>query len=173
MASLYIDTVWHRHSQYTYKSITGTLTATYSGNRLNVSFSGSTFSNYEMDGGGYPATGNKDTIRILIDGSSVASTSVPMFSSDGNVSCSGYADVSSTPHTVTLTIQCGDNVSCPYGYYADPCHLGSIDMESPYTPISTFTLNSVSPSIGIANETTYTANYTISGGTNDLTRCIY
>ena len=78
-------------------------------------------------------------------------------------------------------------INCRFGSKSDPswhCDQGSNNVVlstfsiselpyNPYTKISTFTLNSVSPSIGIANETIYTANYTISGGTEDLTRRIY
>ena len=132
MESRYINTRWHVHSNWTYKSITGTLTAEYSGMRLNVSFSGSTFSNYKMEGSGYPDTGNMDTIRIFIDGREVASTKVSMFSSNSNVSCSGYLDITATSHNVVMTIQCGDNKACPYNYYNYPCTLGNIAMPSPY-----------------------------------------
>lgn len=151
MSDLYINNVWHRYSRDTYKSITGTLSANYSGLRLNVSFSGSTFSNYKLSGGGYPDTGNQDTIRIFIDGEQVAETKVGMNSSTPNIYISGYRDVSTTSHNVSMTIQCGDYISCPYNYYHNPCNLGNISMPSPYTQPTEYALT-VTPNIGRIRE---------------------
>lgn len=166
MSDLYIDNVWHRHSSKTYKSIKGTLSANYSGLRLNVSFSGSTFSNYQLSGGGYPATGNQDTIRIFIDDEQVAETKVNMNSSTPNIYISGYRDVSTTSHNVYMTIQCGDYISCPYNYYHNPCNLGNISMPSPYkAPTISFRGNNALTPISRVDDGSWTVNYSVTSPT--------
>lgn len=171
MASISINNTWHPYqtsdlADYVYKRITGTLTATYSGTTMNVSFSGSQITTYVSEGG-YPDTNNRDTISIYVDNTLVTSTTAYMFNGTYSISLSGSLTVGLTTHTVTLRAQCGDYVSCPYDYHDNPCIVGTLNMDSPYSA-HTYSINSITPTIGIYNSTTYTVNYTIRGGTNSL-----
>lgn len=165
---------WHADNPNRF--VSGSWSYGYSGLTLSVSASLScrTAGWFQQD------IGLTDTAYVAIDGQAVGSDSYSFpFSSSSAVS---YSLKPSGSRTVTA----GDHVVAVYMHCSDPnCDIHAnvglgiqiasykINVPNPYSEISTFTLNSVSPSIGIANETTYTANYTIKGGTNDLTRCIY
>ena len=170
-----LDNCWHKGPTM---SATGTLTADRSGGNI---ISGSvSASSYRPAGSyGYPvyvsissSAGGSISITNLQGGGSISGNTVTT-SSGGNwgISFNFTVDCGSAT-TITVTYRCGQT---PNGCEATTYGIknNSLWFDTAYTPISTFTLNSVSPSIGIANETTYTANYTISGGTEDLTRRIY
>ena len=50
MASVYIDNQWHTYSQWTYKTIYGTLNASISGTTVTASFSGYQYTTYQKQG---------------------------------------------------------------------------------------------------------------------------
>lgn len=170
-----LDNCWHKGPTM---SATGTLTAARSGGNI-ISGSVSANSYRPLGSYGFPvyisissSRGGSISISNLQGGGSINGSRVTT-PSGGNwhVSFDFTVDCGSAT-TITVRYTCGQT---PNGCEATTYGLknNSLSFDDAYTKLSTFTLNSVSPSIGIANETTYTANYTISGGTNDLTRCIY
>lgn len=77
---------------------------------------------------------------------------------------------------IYVAYKCGQNGGCTAGYggtsgnpHSDWVLVGSIDTSNiPYYTKHTYSINSVSPTIGIHNSTQFTVNYSIYGGTNSL-----
>lgn len=164
-----LDNCWHKGPTM---SGTGTLTADRSGGNI-ISGSVSANSYRPLGSYGYPvyisissSSGGSISISNLQGGGSINGSRVTT-PNGGNwgVSFDFTVDCGSAT-TITVTYTCGQT---PNGCEATTYGLknNSLWFDDAYTAPS-YSFTSVSPSIGIAGETTYTATYSITGGTNNL-----
>ena len=82
---------------------------------------------------------------------------------------------------IYVCFRCGQTGGCKQGYdgssssgHSEPVVVCTIDTSkitqyNPYTPFSDVTFNSISPVIGRFNDTTHTATYSVTDGTDNLT----
>ena len=81
---------------------------------------------------------------------------------------------------IYVCFYCGQTGGCSLGYdgtssgHSEPIVVCTIDTSkitqyNPYTPFSDVTFSSISPVIGRFNDTTFTATYSVTGGTKNLT----
>lgn len=162
MASLNVSDRWHIYSQYTYREVNGTLSATVSGTDIAVSFVGSQTSTYQVYGDAYPP----DNIFIQVDGVEKCNQDCDMYS-DTNINISNTSSYTVGTHVVSLYIRCGDYLECPYDYHNNPCFLGSLSVtiDSPHQQ----------PTLSVSGDTwskyntsrSITATYDVNGDTTD------
>lgn len=164
MASTTFSSNWHRYDEIP-RSVSGTLTANYSGLTITASCSFTYTMHWDTAYSDY-----YDTAYLQIDGNNVGTlTNVPMTRS-GSYSVSGSRTVTAGNHTIRLRLRCGDP-GCDSGYYSSPVTVGSLTLNvpNPYTAY-TLSISSVTSIVRVGRDSV-TVRYTLSGGTDTITTC--